>query len=159
MNLPVLPKLRPLIIHAGMTILVILPLNMAHAREGTITLKQNLNSYVYEGHSIDLAQELEITEKDQVIQINIRAQAIEHNANIELIVNDKSLKTQQLEDSIKVIKFKLKKNEKLKKLEIRSKGAFVGLAKARLVSEELIDGDLSRKNRSTSQEPAPSPNG
>ena len=142
-----------------MALLVLLPFHVAHSEEGTITLKQNLNSYVYEGDSLDLGQELEITEKDQVIQINIRAQAIEHNANIQLIVNGERVKTEQLVDSIKEIQFKLKKNQKLKRLEIQSKGAFVGLAKAQLVSDEPVDGDLSRKKGGTSQEPAPSPNG
>jgi hypothetical protein len=159
MNLPVLPFLRLLLIQAGMTLLIALPLHIAQAAEDTIILKEHINSYVYEGNSLNLVEELEITKEDHVVQINIKAQAIKHDATLELVVNGKSVKTAKLYDSMKSVKFKMKKNEKLLKLEVHSIGAFVRLAKAKVVANEPIPGGLSKIQEKLAQEPAPAPQG
>lgn len=159
MNLPLLPFLRLLLIQVGMTLLIVLPFHVAQADEETITLKQHINTYVYEGDTLDLSEEMEITQEDKVVQVSIKAQAIEHNAKLNLVINGSHVKTALLEDNLKEIQFKLAKNEKLKKLEIHSKGAFVRMAKAKLVSQEQDNSGILSFIGSTSQEPPPQPHG
>ncbi len=148
MNLPLLPFLRLLVIQAGLTLLMAIPFYTAQA-EDTITVKQQINTYLYQGESIDLADEMELDQEDKVVKIDIKAQAIENNAKLALIVNGERIKTANLTDQLKDIQFKIAKNKKLEKLEIKSQGAFVRFAKAELVSDEPMDDDLSRSVNTT----------
>ncbi len=106
----------------------------------TIPIKEHINSYLYEGEKIDLLAELDLSpeqmKQDQLKNLQIKAQGIEYNAKLTLVVNGKRFEQHPLKNKMKTLNIKLGKNISLQKLELESKGAFIRLAKANLVSAE-----------------------
>lgn len=119
---------------------------MANASE-VITVSEQINTYLYEGETLDLIEEMDLTQVisngEKVVRFKIKAQAIEDNAKLELIINNTKTIQNQLSDNMKILSFKLSGNEKIKKIEIKSIGAFIRIAKADLVSDQPQDDDLS----------------
>lgn len=142
MKLPLLPFLKLLIIQATLSLLIAIPLSSAQA-ESVVTLKQHINTYLYEGDHLNLTKELNLNNKDKVIKINIKAQAIETNASLTLKMNGMKPLKAKLSDKMQDIQFKLANPKTLRKIKIESKGAFVKIAKAKLLSDEPMDDDLS----------------
>lgn len=135
--------IRLMLIQLFMMILFTLCLSKAQANSQIITTHQNVNSYLLNGEELDLGKELELQEKTPVIKIEVEAQGVGISPSLNLLINGKSVKKAQLTDNFKNIKFKLKELKHIKKLEIKSDGAFVSFAKAQLVSDEPMDDDLS----------------
>tara|TARA_Y100000590_G_C15099719_1_gene780728 strand:- start:116 stop:571 length:456 start_codon:yes stop_codon:yes gene_type:complete len=135
--------IRLMLIQLIMMMLFTVCLSKAQASSKTITVDQQVNSYLINGDKLDLAKELDLEEKTPVIKIEVQAQGVGVAPSLNLLINGKSVKESQLADNFKDIQFKIKKLDNIKKLEIKSNGAFVSFAKAELVSDEPMDDDLS----------------
>ena len=127
--------IRILLIQCFLTALLALPLKSASAFDvnNDSIVSARVNSYVFEGDSIDLKQELMLLEDEKVKVLNIRAQGIEENAQITLEIDDEDIIVMPLENQMKTLQFRV--NRKVKTLSIKSNAAFVRAARARVQPE------------------------
>jgi hypothetical protein len=148
MSLKLLPFLRLLLLQSVLTVLIAIPFQAANAGLEVTTVSEHINTYLYEGESLNLVEEMElesvIDSGDKIVSLKIKAQAIEEDANLKVIINDKVVLKNALTDNLKEIKFKVKETIYLKTIKILSEGAFIRIAKADVVSDEPQDDDLSQ---------------
>jgi len=135
MNQELISFLRIILMQIVLTAIVAIPFSNASASEVEIlTVSEHINSYLYEGESIDIGAELDLVSMKQVgeniVNLRIKALGIEDDAKLDLIVNGKSASVNLLSDELETLKFKLNKNQELKSILIESKGAFIRMIKA-----------------------------
>lgn len=120
--------LRLFLIQCLLTMILALPFKDAAASTETITTK--VNSYLYEGEEIDLKAELALDEEEQVVELKVKAQGIENDATLNIVVNEETEYQVPLKEQMQTVKLNVGK--KIKSLAIKSSAAFVRSAKAKV---------------------------
>ena len=113
------------------TILAITPFHLANAAFITSSgaIVQKINSYLYEGQEINIAEEFgKEIDQDRFRKFTVRAQAISADSVLNVKVNDKVIKSVKLSDELKDIDVEVKE-EKIKSVKIGANAAFIRMAK------------------------------
>lgn len=118
---------RLFIIQCLLTMILALPFKDAAAGEIVST---KVNSYLYEGEEIDLKTELAIDDHQSVTELKVRAQGIEPEASLEVLVNEKTRYQVALTDDMTTLKLNV--DQKITSLAIKSQAAFIRSAKAQI---------------------------
>jgi hypothetical protein len=105
---------------------MLLALPFINAQASTSTVNQRVSSYIFEGEELNLLEELNVNSKKvQIEQVKVKLQATQHASDVQIILNDKVLKSTKIKGLNKNLTVSIPHNTKVKSLTLRADAIFV----------------------------------